>query len=55
MDRIELVPMLCEVFERVPLVELERVTRLRVNIYPHNVEAGPRIPGTGSPCATKQV
>jgi hypothetical protein len=36
--RVKLVPVQFQVFERVFLVELERVTRLRFNVNPDNIK-----------------
>jgi hypothetical protein len=41
--------------ERVGLVELERVVRLRRDVDAHDVEAGAGISRTGSPGTTEQV
>jgi len=39
-DCLELMPVLPQVLQRVPLVELERVVRLRANVHADNLEAG---------------
>jgi hypothetical protein len=47
--------MLSHILQRVRLVKLERVTRLRVNIDPYNVEAGPSVPSAGSSCTAEKI
>ena len=55
MERIELGVVFQQVLQCVGLVELERVSALRVDVYPDHVESCPVVADAGAACAAEEV
>jgi len=54
-NRVKLVAVRSEVFQRVRLDELERVTRLRVDVHADDLEPGPVVSHGRATLAAEQV
>jgi hypothetical protein len=55
MDDVELMPMLSQELQRIALMELERVARLRVDVHSHYLESCPVVSHAGATSAAEEV
>ena len=54
-ESVKLAPVLQEVLERIALVELERVVRLRVDVHANHLEPGPVVTHRSATSAAEEI